>query len=54
MQHCSRQGCTFSPILFSLLISEMFDGLNDSGIQGVKLSTECEEISALGHADDLG
>ena len=43
-----------SPILFSLLINEVYEGLKDSGIQCVQISTECEEILALGYADDLG
>lgn len=49
----TRQGCKLSPILFSLLINDVFEGLKNSGIQGVQVSTECEDILALGYADDL-
>ena len=49
----TRQGCKLSSILFSLLINELLEELKQSGIRVIQISAECEEILALGYADDI-
>ena len=49
----TRQGCKLSQILFSLLIKELLEELKQSGIRGIQITAECEEILALGYADDI-
>ena len=46
----TRQGCKLSHILF---IKDIFDRLRQSGIRGVHISTESEELLAFGFADDI-
>ena len=45
----TRQGCKLSPILFSLLINELLEELKQSGIRGIQIPAECDEILALGY-----
>ena len=48
-----KQGCTASPILFSILIDEFSGIVENSGIRGVQLFPEITEILLLMFADDL-
>ena len=48
-----KQGCTASPILFSLFIDEFSSLVKNSGIRGVQLFPELTEILLLMFADDL-
>ena len=48
-----KQGCTASPILFSILIDELSGMVENSGIRGVQLFPELTEILLLMFADDL-
>ena len=48
-----KQGCTASPILFSILIDEFSGIVENSGIRGVQLFHELTEILLLMFADDL-
>ncbi|MEW8544944.1 MAG: reverse transcriptase family protein [Candidatus Thiodiazotropha sp.] len=49
----TRQGCKLSPILFSLFINDLIDDLKQSGVRGIHISNNGEEILAIAYADDF-
>ena len=48
-----KQGCLFSPLIFSLLISEVADFVRQNGRHGIQLLPGLEEIFLLLFADDV-
>ena len=48
-----RQGCLLSPLLFSLLITELAQGIAEGGRHGYQFSPGVAEIFALLFADDI-
>ena len=49
----TRQVCKLRPILFLLLINELLEELKQSEIRGTQISAECEDVLALGYAEDI-
>ena len=49
-----RQGCSLSPILFSLFINELYDVMKSSDVRGIQLFPDLTEIFLLMFADDIG
>ena len=49
-----RQGCSLSPILFSLFINEMYYEFKSSNVRGIQLFPDLTEIFLLMFADDIG
>ena len=49
----TRQGCTGSPIIFSLFINDLISFLNKSCEHGIFVSDEIDELLALLFADDV-
>ena len=48
-----KQGCLLSPLIFSLLISEVADFVRRSGKHGIQLLPGHDEIFSLLFADDI-
>ena len=48
-----KQGCLFSPLIFSLLISEVADFVRENGKHGIQLIPVFEQIFLLLFADDV-
>ena len=48
-----KQGCTASPIIFSMFINEIASTVENSSIRGVQLFPELTETLLLMFADDL-
>ena len=48
-----KQGCLFSPLIFSLFISEVADFVRQNGRHGIQLLPGLEEIFLLLFADDV-
>ena len=48
-----KQGCLFSPLIFSLLISEVADFVRENGKPGIQLLPGFEQIFLLLFADDV-
>ena len=48
-----KQGCLFSPLIFSLLISEVADFVRRCGKHGIQLLIVHDEIISLLFADDI-
>ena len=48
-----RQGCSLSPILFTLFINKLYEIIENSGISGIQLTPEITQIFALLFADDV-
>ena len=48
-----KQGCLFSPLIFSLLISEVADFVRRNGKHGIQLLPGHDEICSLLFADDI-
>ena len=48
-----KQGCLLSPLIFSLLISEVADFVRRSGKHGIQLLPGHNEICSLLFADDI-
>ena len=49
-----RQGCSLSPILFSLFINELDDVMRNSDIRGIQLFPDFTSVFMLMFADDIG
>ena len=48
-----KQGCLFSPLIFSLLISEVADFVRENGKHGIQLLPGFEHVFLLLFADDV-
>ena len=48
-----RQGCSLSPILFSLFINEMHNEFKSSNVRGIQLFPDLTEIFLFMFADDI-
>ena len=48
-----RQGCSLSPILFSLFIDDLNSMMHDSNVRGVQMFPNLDEIFMLMFADDI-
>ena len=48
-----RQGCSLSPILFSMFINELNDIMVESGVRGIQMFPHLVEIFLLMFADDI-
>ena len=48
-----KEGCLFSPLIFSLLVSEVADSVRKIGKHGIQLLPGFEQIFLLLFADDV-
>ena len=48
-----RQGCSLSPILFTLFINKLHEVIENSGLNGIQLTPEITQIFSLLFADDV-